>query len=182
MLLALAGVTGIGKTFLAEEIERELSFKKIHTIRTREIRNGEINGKTGFFISTGELEKLKNNGKIIYDFEVFENRYAYLKDEILEKGNHVLEIYYTTIYEWKEIVPEMKTIYILPTNIEKAIEKLKERNLEKSKEEKRIAEIKEQYKEFINNKSLQKEFDYIVYNDYTKESRDKIINLIKTMM
>ena len=52
MLLALAGVTGIGKTFLAEEIERELSFKKIHTIRTREIRNGEINGKTGFFIST----------------------------------------------------------------------------------------------------------------------------------
>ena len=58
----------------------------------------------------------------------------------------------------------------------------KERNLEKCKEEKRIAEIKEQYKEFINNKSLQKEFDYILYNDYTKESRDKIINLIKTMM
>ncbi len=70
---------------MAEEIERELSFKKIHTIRTREIRNGEINGKTGFFISTDELEKLKNNGKVIYDFEVFENRYAYLKDEILEK-------------------------------------------------------------------------------------------------
>ena len=56
MLLALSGITGVGKSFYAEEIARKLDFKKVHTIRTRTMRPGEQNGKTGLFMSHEELQ------------------------------------------------------------------------------------------------------------------------------
>ena len=71
MLLALSGITGVGKSFYAEEIAKKLDFKKVHTIRTRTMRIGEQNGKTGLFMTHEELQKLKDDGKIAYDFDVF---------------------------------------------------------------------------------------------------------------
>ena len=41
MLLALSGITGVGKSFYAEEIAKKLDFNKVHTIRTRTMRIGE---------------------------------------------------------------------------------------------------------------------------------------------
>ena len=38
MLLALSGITGVGKSFYAEEIAKKLDFNKVHTIRTRTMR------------------------------------------------------------------------------------------------------------------------------------------------
>ena len=77
MLLALSGITGVGKSFYAEEIAKKLDFKKVHTIRTRTMRIGEQNGKTGLFMTHEELQKLKYDGKIAYDFDVFGGTYAY---------------------------------------------------------------------------------------------------------
>ena len=71
MLLALSGITGVGKSFYAEEIAKKLDFKKVHTIRTRTMRIGEQNGKTGLFMTHEELQKLKDDGKIAYDFDVY---------------------------------------------------------------------------------------------------------------
>lgn len=182
MLLAFSGITGVGKSYLSEELSKELNFKKVHTIRTRKMRPGEINGKTGFFMTEGELEELKRQDKIIYDFKVFGGIYAYLKEEILSEDNYVFEMHYTMIKDWKRLTPNIKTIYILPTDINSAIEKLKERNLTKEKEEERIEEIKQQYNAFINNKDLQKQFDYIVYNNYDEESKKKIMQLVQKII
>ena len=44
MLLALSGVTGIGKSYFKEKLVNELGFHKVNTIRTRPIRIGEKNG------------------------------------------------------------------------------------------------------------------------------------------
>lgn len=41
MLLALSGVTGIGKSYFKEKLVEELNFHKVSTIRTRPIRVGE---------------------------------------------------------------------------------------------------------------------------------------------
>ena len=50
MLLAFSGITGVGKSYFSEEITKKLNFKKVNTIRTRTIRPGEQNGKTGLFM------------------------------------------------------------------------------------------------------------------------------------
>ena len=70
MLLALSGITGVGKSFYAEEIAKKLDFKKVHTIRTRTMRIGEQNGKTGLFMTHEELQKLKDDGGV---FDANEN-------------------------------------------------------------------------------------------------------------
>ena len=182
MLLAFSGITGVGKSYLSEQLSKELNFKKVHTIRTRKMRPGEINGKTGYFLTEEELEELKKQDKIIYCFKVFGGTYAYLKEEILSNDNYVFEMHYTMIEDWKILTPNIKTIYILPTDINMAIEKLKERNLSKEKEEERIEELKEQYNNFINDEKLQKSFDYIVYNNYDEQSKNKIISLVKNIL
>ena len=89
MLLAVVGVTGVGKSYYKEKIVENFDFEKVNTIRTREKRAGEENGKAGLFMSKQELEELKEQGKIAYDFDVFGGTYAYLKDEIFSEKNMV---------------------------------------------------------------------------------------------
>lgn len=182
MLLALSGVTGIGKSYFKEKLVNELGFHKVNTIRTRPIRIGEKNGIDGIFISDEQLDILKDENKIIYDFKVFGGRYAYLKDEILSNDNMVFEMHYTMIDDWKKIRPDIKTIYILPKDIEIPKQKVKERNLSKEKEIERINEIEEQYNKFINDKNFQSKFDYFLYNNYDKESEEQLIRLVKTIL
>jgi len=182
MLIALVGITGIGKSYFAEKISQTLDFKKVHTIRTRKIRPGEVNGKTGYFMTQEELEELKKQGKIIYDFQVFGGTYAYLKEEILSEDNYVFEMHYTTIKDWKKVAPNIVTIYLLPKDISIAIEKLKERGLTKEKEEDRIQELQEQYHAFMEDKGLQEQFDYIIYNNYDEASKDQILKLVERLL
>ena len=182
MLLALSGVTGIGKSYFKEKLVNELGFHKVNTIRTRPIRIGEKNGIDGIFISDEQLDVLKQENKIIYDFKVFGGRYAYLKDEILSNDNMVFEMHYTMIDDWKKIRPDIKTIYILPKDIEIPKQKAKERNLSKEKEVERINEIDEQYNKFINDKNFQNKFDYFLYNNYDKESEEQLLNLVRNIL
>ena len=182
MLLALSGITGVGKSYFSEEIEKNLNFKKVHTIRTREMRPGEQNGKTGIFMSEEELEQMKKEGKIIYNFEVFGGMYAYQKNEILSNENYVFEMHYTTIQDWKKIRPDIVTIYLIPRNINIALQKIKDRNLTKEKEEERTKEMLEQYNKFINDKDLKNMFDYIIYNDYNEKTKSEIIELIRKII
>ena len=172
MLLALSGVTGIGKSYFKEKLVEELNFHKVSTIRTRPIRVGEKNGVDGIFITDNELDMLKSQDKIIYDFKVFGGRYAYLKDEIFSNDNMVFEMHYTMIDDWKKIKPDIKTIYILPTDLE----------VPKEKEIERIKEIDEQYNKFMNDKDFQGKFDYILYNNYDSESEKQILDLVKNLI
>ena len=59
MLLALSGVTGIGKSYFKEKIVEKLNFHKVSTIRTRPIRVGEKNGVDGIFITDIETNKTR---------------------------------------------------------------------------------------------------------------------------
>lgn len=178
MLLALVGVTGVGKSYFVEQICKELDFEKVNTIRTRPPRENE---NTKYFMSQEELDKLYDEGKIAYKFSVFGGEYGYLKEDIFSDKNKIFEMHYTTIYDWKKVRPDIKTIYILPTDIETAKQKLKLRNLSKEKEIERLNEVDEHFKKISTDESLREQFDYIIYNNYDEESKRKIINLVKSL-
>ena len=182
MLLALVGVTGVGKSYYKERIVENFDFEKVNTIRTREKRVGEENGKSGLFMTKQELEELKAQGKIAYDFDVFGGTYAYLKDEIFSEKNMVFEMHYTTIEDWKKVRPDIKTKYILPKDIEIAKNQARKRNLSKTKEEERIKEIDEHFDRISTDENLRNMFDYIVYNNYDEESEKELLNLVKEML
>ncbi len=182
MLLALVGVTGVGKSYYKEKIVENFNFEKVNTIRTREKRIGEENGKVGLFMTKEELADVKAQGKLAYEFEAFGGTYAYLKEEIFSEKNMVFEMHYTTIEDWKKIRPDIKTIYILPKDIEMAKEQAKKRNLSKEKEEERIKEIDEHYNRIMADTKLRNMFDYIVYNNYDDESEKQIMLLVQSML
>ena len=168
-----------GKTFFMEEICKRLNFKKVNTIRTRKPRIGE-NPK--YFMTDEELNKMYDEGKIAYKFNVFGGQYGYLKDEIFSEDNMVFEMHYTTIYDWKKVRSDIKTIYILPTDLEIAKSETKKRNLSKEKEIERLNEIDEHYNRINSDEKLRKEFDYFFYNNYDKASEDKLLSLVSEIL
>lgn len=182
MLLALVGVTGVGKSYYKDKIVENFNFKRVNTIRTRAKRSNEEDGKSGLFMTKDELEKLKFQNKIAYNFDVFGGTYAYLKDEIFSLDNMIFEMHYTTIKDWKKVRPDIKTIYILPSNIEIAKQKARNRNLSKEKEIERLKEIDEHYNKILTDSNLRNMFDYIIYNNYDKNSENEILNLVEKIL
>ncbi len=182
MLLALAGVTGVGKSFFKDKIVERLGFEKIKILTTRQIRNGEKNNVDKNFVTYEELQELKKKGLIAYDFDMLGNTYAYTKDEVFSNKNTVFELHYNTIYDFKKICPNLCAIYIMPKNLEDAKNNTRKRALSPEVERNRILEIDEHYNKICNDSNLRNMFDYIVYNNFDKESEDNIINLVKEIM
>lgn len=167
--------------FLKTKLLINFGFEKVHTIRTRPKRKNEVEGIDGYFMTSEELDNLQMQNKIAYRFGVFGGEYAYLKDEIFSNKNMVFEMHYTTIDDWKKVRPDIKTIYIFPSDIEKAKIQIKNRGLSSIAEISRLNEIIEQYNFMINNKDFQSKFDYIFFNNYDVESENKLINLVSNL-
>lgn len=182
ILLAFAGITGIGKSFYKDKVCENLRFSKIKIITTRPPRNGEKNNEDKIFVSESDLLNMQAENKIAYQFELLGVKYAYTKEALFSKTNTVFEMHYDTIYDFKRICPDIKTIYLMPKNIDIAKTKLIERHLKPETQEARLAEINEHYKKITTDKKLLSMFDYVVYNNYDKESEDKVINLVKNIL
>jgi len=68
MLFGIAGVTGVGKSYYKDKIVNELNFNKVKIITTREMRTGEKNNEDKIFVTKDELQNLKDEEKIAYEF------------------------------------------------------------------------------------------------------------------
>ena len=90
-------------------------------------------------------------------------------------------MHYKIIYKLKKETNKVFSVYIIPNNIETAKNNLKARKLERNQEDLRLKEIEEQAKEFAENKELQKQFDYIFYNNYDEKSTKELIRVLKDL-
>lgn len=178
MIVVLSGVTGVGKSYLKSIIQDKLNLENLLLVTTRAKREGEIEGKDKYFFTIDEYNKKKQTGEIAVTFNFLGENYAYYTKDLLNNKNSIVELHYATITEFKKVAKQVLAIYILPNDINIAIEQLKKRNLPKKVEEKRISEIKEQYYKVKTNKNILKEFDYIIENDYTQKVVEKIVGII----
>lgn len=182
MLLALAGVTGIGKSYYKDRIVEKLGFEKIKIITTREIREKEKNNEDKIFVTPEELQILRNKNEIAYEFELTGNMYAYSKEALFSSKNTVFELHYDTIFDFKRLCPNLCSIYLMPKDIEIAKEKTRQRHLKPDMEKKRILEIDEHYRRITTDKNLRNMFDYTLYNNYDEKSEEEVINLVSKLV
>lgn len=182
MLLAFAGVTGIGKSFYKDVLTQKLGFEKIKIITTRQIRAGEKNNDDKIFITPEEFQVLREKGEIAYEFEMLGNLYAYSKEALFSNKNTVFELHYSTISDLKKICPHLCVLYLLPKDIEMAKNKTRERHLAPNVEKDRILEIDEHYHKIMTDENLRNMFDYIIYNNYDEESEKAIIDLVNKLL
>jgi len=179
MLLGLAGVTGAGKSYYKDKISEVLNFEKIKIITTREPRKGEKNGEDKIFMTPNELSELEKQGEIAYKFDLVGFTYAYKKEDIFSGKNMVVEVHDSCIYDWVKICPDFYSLYLLPSDIEIAKEKLRERNLKPEIEKARLEDLEECYKKIKSDENFRNMFDCIVYNCYNKETDREVIDIIK---
>lgn len=182
MLLALAGVTGVGKSYYKDELVKKLGFEKVKIITTRKPRVGEKNGEDKIFVTHSELQDLRHNGKIAFEFNLLGITYAYTYEALSSDKNTVFELHYDTIFDFKKVCPNLCAIYIFPRDIEIAKEKTRERHLAPQVEKDRLLEIDEHYERITTDENLRNMFDYTIYNNYDQASEDEFINLVNNLL
>ena len=116
---------------------------------------------------------------LIVTFEFLGNKYGYSTKDMQAIDNSIVELHYSIIYQLKKEVKNTFSIYMIPKDIEIAKEQLRKRNLPKEIEKCRLKEIEDHMNNFIENQELRNQFDYILYNDYTQKSVEKVIEVIK---
>lgn len=179
MIVTLSGITGTGKSFFKDAISKELMFKNLVIVTTRKKRDGEIEGIDKEFVSDSQFDEMVKNEEITANFEFLGAKYGYRKEKLESDENQVTEVHYSTIYEIKKHASNIFSIYIIPNDVERAKKELKNRNLPEEKELARLKEIDEHIIEYANNEDLRKQFDCEFVNDYTENSKNKLMEIIK---
>jgi guanylate kinase len=182
MLLALAGVTGVGKSYYKDQLVEKLGFEKVKIITTRAPREGEKNNEDKIFVSPRELQDLRDTGKIAFEFDLLGNTYAYTYEDLHSDKNTVFELHYDTIFDFKKVCPHLCVIYLFPKDIELAKDKTRQRHLAPLVEQDRLLEIDEHYKRITTDEHLRNQFDYFLYNDYDQTSEEAFLTLVRKLI
>jgi guanylate kinase len=179
MIIVVFGISGVGKTFLCEAISQRLHFKKFNKIKIRERRPDERGHKDVIISDEKFLNTLREEGKIALEFKLFDNTYAFLKEDFCSTEDKVLEMSYLFFDKIKTLNKDVFTIYIFPSDIDKAIQKIKDRKLKPKEEELRIEEGRRELDFMKDNDAFLKNFDIVAYNSWESNFVDEIIDKIK---
>ena len=178
LLVVISGPSGVGKGTICKELVKYFNAWYSVSVTTREIRNGEIDGKDYFFVTKEEFEqKIKDNDFLEYA-TYNNNYYGTLKSKINEHLDNNIDVF-TEIEvngakNIKNIYNDSILIYILPPSLEELEERLRGRNTEDEETIKNRMNItKEELKE-INI------YDYAIINDDLEEAIEKVKNIIQS--
>ena len=165
-LFVISAPSGTGKTSLIYKVLNEKLASKAKlgiSCTTRERRKNEEEGISYFFLTEEEfIKKIKEEGFLEYA-NVFGNLYGTPKDWVIstisEGFDVILELDVQGALQVKEVYPDAKTIFIIPTSYSELRNRLVKRGLDSEETiEKRLAEAKQ---EIISGK----DFDYLITND-----------------
>lgn len=81
-LFLLVAPSGSGKTTIAQDIQKQGLWKEVISHTTRDMRNGEVDGETYYYIDKLEFKNMKANGKFVETTEYHGNLYGIAKSEI----------------------------------------------------------------------------------------------------
>jgi len=177
-IITVSGASAAGKSFFVEKIiEKFSNINEIVGLTTRPIRKGEINGKSGIFMTTAEMEELEKDGELMMIKEFFGNKYAwYKRDFINAQGLKIINISYKSVEELRENGLDIFSIFIRPESEEKLKEMLKTRTTLEEEYEKRLAGYYESERFLKESKQT---FDLVFTNHYDEKSLEVLLAYIE---
>lgn len=115
-IFLITAPSGAGKTTIAQAIAKGGHWEECISHTTRAMRDGEVEGKTYYFVDREQFAQMDKNGELAERVEYNGNRYAVSKAEIervLAKGKHVFIIVENDGYnQIKEQYPDAVGIFL----------------------------------------------------------------------
>ncbi len=163
-LYIVSAPSGAGKTSLVKALvdaQPQVRVSVSHT--TRPMRPGEVDGVNYHFVSREDfLARLERN-EFLEHAEVFGNLYGtsqrWLEDTLAEGFDLILEIDWQGAQQVRRLMPQAKSIFILPPTQEALRQRLNNRGQDSDEV------IDKRMREAVSEMSHYVEYDYLVIND-----------------
>ena len=177
-LFVISGPSGAGKgTLVARIREQHPALGLTVSATTRKPREGEVDGKSYYFLTKEEFSRRVEANEFVEWAEVHGNCYGTLVSEVtsnLESGKSlILEIDVQGAFQVKERFPEAILIFIMPPSLEVLAERLSGRGTETAESlELRLANAKAEIE-------LADRYDNVVVNDDLDDATAELLEVIQ---
>lgn len=163
-LYIVSAPSGAGKTSLVNALikdDQRVSVSVSHTTRGK--RPGEEHGVNYHFVSPDEFKALIDKNDFLEHAEVFGNFYGTSRStlqQVLDRGDDlILEIDWQGARQVRELMPEARSIFILPPNLEALRQRLDGRGQDSDEI------IAGRMKEAVSEMQHYDEYEYVIIND-----------------
>ena len=163
-LFVVAAPSGAGKTTLVHALvtrHPELRFSISYTTRPK--RRNEADGVDYLFVDERVFAKLRDEGALLEQAEVFDNHYgtsrAQVQEHLAKGHNVVLEIDWQGARQVRDSMPDCVTVFILPPSHDELVRRLKDRGTDTDDV------IDRRLRDAVSDMAHWDEFDYAVIND-----------------
>ncbi|MDD0842388.1 guanylate kinase [Pseudomonas sp. Gutcm_11s] len=163
-LYIVSAPSGAGKTSLVKALldgEPRIRVSVSHT--TRAMRPGEQDGVNYHFVDHGAFAAMIERGEFIEHAQVFDNFYGtsqkWLEQTLAEGFDLILEIDWQGAQQVRKLMPQAKSIFILPPTQEALRHRLTNRGQDSAEI------IERRMRDAVSEMSHYVEYDYLVIND-----------------
>lgn len=176
-LLIISGLSAAGKGTIAKAITDQFeNYVLSISATTRDMRKGEVDGKSYFFLSKNEFEEMIKKDELLEYASYVGNFYGtpkkYVIDRLNEGKNVILEIEMQGALKVKKIFDEAILIFFLPKDAKTQYQRLIYRGRENKEQiEKRLTQA-------VLDASYAKQYDFILVNYNLEGSIDDIKNIV----
>lgn len=176
-LIILSGPSGAGKGTIVKELLKKGGYALSVSCTTREMREGETEGVSYFFISKDKFNEMIESGGFLEYNNHFKNFYGTPKafvEQKLKTHDVILEIEVDGALKVKRFYPDALLIMILPPSVEELKARLIKRGSENGQS------IEERLARMDYELSKQQYYDFTVINDDLQTAVDEIDEIIKS--
>ncbi|WP_324732414.1 guanylate kinase [Pseudomonas paeninsulae] len=163
-LYIISAPSGAGKTSLVKALidsEPQIRVSVSHT--TRAMRPGEAEGVNYHFTSRDQFQAMIDNSELLEHAEVFGNLYgtsqAWVEQTLIDGYDLILEIDWQGAQQVRHLMPQSKSIFILPPTQEALRHRLTNRGQDSGEI------IEQRMREAVSEMSHYVEYDYLLIND-----------------
>jgi guanylate kinase len=176
-LFVLSAPSGAGKTSLVRELRiRTKGFSVSVSHTTRAQRPGEQHGVDYYFVSRETFEAMVGRQEFLEHARVFDNCYGTARGTVeaqLASGSDVLlEIDWQGARQVKRLIPQCRSIFVLPPSREALQQRLQGRGQDDA------ATIARRMREAVAEMSHYAEYDYLVVNDDFETALQEIRSIV----